>query len=94
MGADITYMFIILYTMNECMNKLTHFIVITFQPELVSEQLSQMYLDLELEGLSKQLTLEEASSSSESSGDETKVKEKFCYHFFQPLIISNVQGID
>lgn len=43
------------------------------QPELVSEQLSQMYLDLELEGLSKQLTLEEASSSSESSGDEAKV---------------------
>ncbi|XP_014285219.1 period circadian protein isoform X10 [Halyomorpha halys] len=42
------------------------------QPELVSEQLSQMYLDLELEGLSRQLTLEEASSSSESSGDEAK----------------------
>ncbi|BET00504.1 Period circadian protein [Nesidiocoris tenuis] len=43
------------------------------QPSLVNDQLSQMYEDLELEGLSKTLTLEEGmTSSSESSGDDTK----------------------
>lgn len=48
------------------------------QPELVSEQLSQMYLDLEVEGVPHHLMLEEAgSSSSESSGDESKsMKQK------------------
>ncbi|XP_024080859.1 period circadian protein isoform X2 [Cimex lectularius] len=42
------------------------------QPNLVNDQLNQMYIDLELEGLSKQLTLEELSSSSELSNDEAK----------------------
>nr|UHH90579.1 period isoform B [Pyrrhocoris apterus]UHH90580.1 period isoform C [Pyrrhocoris apterus] len=47
------------------------------QPELVSEQLSQMYLDLEGEGLSQQLILEDSdSSSSESPGEDIKTKKE------------------
>ncbi|XP_073973608.1 period circadian regulator isoform X3 [Rhodnius prolixus] len=40
------------------------------QPALVNDQLSQMYLDLELEGLSKHLTLDEGMTSSSESSDE------------------------
>ena len=41
------------------------------QPFLVNDQLSQLYLDMELEGLSTKLKLEEGStSSSGSSGEE------------------------
>ncbi|CAH1996430.1 unnamed protein product [Acanthoscelides obtectus] len=40
------------------------------QPVLVNDQLSQLYLDMELEGLSKKLTLEEGITSSSSSGED------------------------
>ena len=41
------------------------------QPFLVNDQLSQLYLDMELEGLSTKLKLEEGlTSSSGSSGEE------------------------
>ncbi|XP_047040227.1 period circadian protein-like isoform X13 [Helicoverpa zea] len=41
------------------------------QPSLVNEQLSQLYLDLQLEGVAARLTLEEGITSSSSSGEET-----------------------
>jgi len=40
------------------------------QPFLVNDQLSQLYLDMELEGLSTRLELEEGITSSSSSGEE------------------------
>lgn len=41
------------------------------QPRLVDDQLGQLYVDMELEGLSSKLKLEETStSSSYSSGEE------------------------
>ncbi|VEN49809.1 unnamed protein product [Callosobruchus maculatus] len=40
------------------------------QPVLVNDQLSQLYLDMELEGLSQRLTLEEGITSSSSSGED------------------------
>lgn len=41
------------------------------QPKLVDDQLQQLYVDLELEGLSTKLKLEEGiTSSSCSSGEE------------------------
>lgn len=41
------------------------------QPKLVDDQLQQLYVDLELEGLSTKLKLEEGfATSSCSSGDE------------------------
>ncbi|XP_072931109.1 period circadian protein-like isoform X2 [Epargyreus clarus] len=44
------------------------------QPTLVNEQLGQLYLDLQLEGVAARLTLEEGLTSSSSSGEETAVK--------------------
>ncbi|XP_063837782.1 period circadian protein [Ostrinia nubilalis] len=41
------------------------------QPSLVNEQLGQLYLDLQLEGVASRLTLEEGITSSSSSGEET-----------------------
>ncbi|XP_053623942.1 period circadian protein isoform X3 [Plodia interpunctella] len=41
------------------------------QPTLVNEQLGQLYLDLQLEGVAARLTLEEGITSSSSSGEET-----------------------
>ncbi|KAJ0183756.1 hypothetical protein K1T71_000179 [Dendrolimus kikuchii] len=41
------------------------------QPSLVNEQLEQLYLDLQLEGVAARLTLEEGITSSSSSSDET-----------------------
>ncbi|XP_026727838.1 period circadian protein isoform X4 [Trichoplusia ni] len=41
------------------------------QPSLVNEQLGQLYLDLQLEGVAARLTLEEGITSSSSSGEET-----------------------
>ncbi|XP_050510213.1 period circadian protein isoform X2 [Diabrotica virgifera virgifera] len=50
------------------------------QPVLVNDQLNQLYIDMELEGLSKKLTLEEgitsSSSSDENSMNITKPKKK------------------
>lgn len=43
---------------------------------LVNDQLSQLYLDLELEGLSSKLTLEDGITSSSSSGEETSSGQK------------------
>ncbi|XP_076270074.1 period circadian protein-like [Rhynchophorus ferrugineus] len=40
------------------------------QPMMVNDQLHQLYIEMELEGLSKALTLEEGFTSSSSSGDE------------------------
>nr|CAI5835424.1 unnamed protein product [Callosobruchus analis] len=40
------------------------------QPVLVNDQLRQLYLDMELEGLSQKLTLEEGITSSSSSGED------------------------
>ncbi|CAH1117393.1 unnamed protein product [Phaedon cochleariae] len=42
----------------------------TNQPMLVNDQLQQLYIDLELEGMSKTLSLEEGITSSSSSCDE------------------------
>lgn len=47
-----------------------------FQPSLVNEQLSQLYLDLQLEGAAARLTLEEGITSSSSSGEETTTVTK------------------
>ncbi|XP_072934869.1 period circadian protein-like [Epargyreus clarus] len=44
------------------------------QPTLVNEQLGQLYLDLQLEGVAARLTLEEGLTSSSSSEEETAVK--------------------
>lgn len=45
------------------------------QPELVNEQLSQLYLEMELEGLSSKLTLEDISTSSSSSSCNSSGEE-------------------
>lgn len=41
------------------------------KPMLVNDQLNQLYIEMELEGLSAKLTLEEGITSSSSSGEET-----------------------
>ncbi|KAL0852247.1 hypothetical protein ABMA28_000462 [Loxostege sticticalis] len=46
------------------------------QPSLVNEQLGQLYLDLQLEGVAARLTLEEGITSSSSSGEETTTNSK------------------
>ncbi|XP_050307412.1 period circadian protein isoform X2 [Anthonomus grandis grandis] len=43
----------------------------TEQPMMVNDQLHQLYIEMELEGLSKALTFEEGFSSSSSSGDDS-----------------------
>lgn len=49
----------------------------------MNDQLGQLYLDLELEGVATKLILEEGITSSSSSGEENfarsaKVKVNFC----------------
>ncbi|CAB3225187.1 unnamed protein product [Arctia plantaginis] len=44
------------------------------QPSLVNDQLGQLYLDMQLEGVAARLTLEEGITSSSSSGEETSIK--------------------
>lgn len=46
------------------------------QPLLVNDQLSQLYLDLELEGLSARLSLSETTSGSSSDGSEPQTRTK------------------
>ncbi|XP_050360566.1 period circadian protein isoform X2 [Nymphalis io] len=46
------------------------------QPALVNEQLGQLYLDLQLQGVAAKLTLEEGITSSSSSGEESYVTTK------------------
>lgn len=46
------------------------------QPLLVNEQLGQLYLDLELEGLSAKLSLSDTTSGSSSDDCETQIKVK------------------
>ncbi|XP_045531343.1 period circadian protein isoform X3 [Pieris brassicae] len=47
----------------------------TEQPSLVNDQLGQLYLDLQLEGVATRLTLEEGITSSSSSGEENFVRK-------------------
>lgn len=54
----------------------TQFIYSPFQPLLVNEQLGQLYLDLELEGLSAKLSLSDTTSGSSSDDCETQIKVK------------------
>jgi period circadian protein len=50
---------------------------ITKQPDQVNDQLSQLYLDLELEGLSARLSLSDSSGScGESSGEDQRPSSK------------------
>lgn len=54
---------------------------------LVNDQLNQLYIEMELEGLSSKLTLEEGITSSSSSGEETishipKVRQLFNISLF------------
>lgn len=55
----------------------------TNQPKLVEDQLQQLYVDLELEGLSAKLKFEEGlTTSSSSSGEEQQQGtslQKVCY---------------
>ncbi|CAH2035267.1 unnamed protein product, partial [Iphiclides podalirius] len=44
------------------------------QPALVNEQLGQLYLDLQLEGVAARLTLEEGVTSSSSSSEDASIK--------------------
>lgn len=46
---------------------------------MVNEQLGQLYLDLQLEGVAARLTLEEGITSSSSSGEETPAKSSKVY---------------
>lgn len=48
-----------------------------YQPGLVNDQLNQLYLDLELEGLSKKLTLEEGITSSSSDDNSTSISKVY-----------------
>lgn len=61
----------------------------TFQPKMVNDQLNQLYLDLELEGLSKNLALDEgitsSSSSDENSGKSPQVR--ITLYYYQRIII-------
>lgn len=49
---------------------------IYLQPVLVNDQLDQLYIEMELEGLSTKLTLEEGITSSSSSGEEGGSNDK------------------
>lgn len=52
------------------------------QPGLVNDQLGQLYLDLELEGLSAKLSLGETTSGSSSGEEENPLKlqqKRFTY---------------
>ena len=51
-------------------------ILFYLQPDLVNDQLSQLYLDLELEGLSAKLSLESSSSNSSGEENEKSVKQQ------------------
>ncbi|RVE45060.1 hypothetical protein evm_010294 [Chilo suppressalis] len=50
------------------------------QPSLVNEQLGQLYMDLQLEGVAARLTLEEGITSSSSSGEENSAAPKMKAH--------------
>ncbi|XP_047524413.1 period circadian protein isoform X2 [Pieris napi] len=45
------------------------------QPSLVNDQLGQLYIDLQLEGVETRLTLEEGITSSSSSGEDNFVRK-------------------
>lgn len=59
---------------------------------MVNDQLNQLYVDMELEGLSKKLTLEEgitsSSSSEENSANITKVSRSVYLFVIQILIVT------
>ncbi|GBP09691.1 hypothetical protein EVAR_101462_1, partial [Eumeta japonica] len=56
--------------MNDVLQSDMRKIVSMEQSKLVNEQLGQLYLDLQLEGVAARLTLEEGVTSSGSSGDD------------------------
>lgn len=67
--------------MLKAINQVTYFTAyfivlhfLSFQPSLVNDQLDQLYLDLELEGLSARLSLGESSSSGSSGEEENSLK--------------------
>lgn len=64
------------------------YIYIFLQPSLVNEQLGQLYLDLQLEGVAARLTLEEGITSSSSSGEDSFVIPESKVIFFLFLILS------
>ncbi|KAJ8978518.1 hypothetical protein NQ317_002422 [Molorchus minor] len=47
------------------------------QPEMVNDQLNQLYIDMELEGLSKKLSLEEGITSSSSSDENSTIYKPY-----------------
>ncbi|CAK1588248.1 unnamed protein product [Parnassius mnemosyne] len=70
--SELIYKYQILTkSMDEVLSGDKHKIKTLEQPSLVNEQLSQLYLDLQLEGVAARLTLEEGITSSSSSGEES-----------------------
>ncbi|XP_031767497.1 period circadian protein isoform X2 [Galleria mellonella] len=70
--SDLMYKYQVLpKSMNEVLISDKEKITSIEQPSLVNEQLGQLYVDLQLEGVASRLTLEEGITSSSSSGEET-----------------------
>ncbi|XP_059046218.1 period circadian protein isoform X2 [Achroia grisella] len=70
--SDLMYKYQVLSkTMNEVLVSDKQKMINIEQPSLVNEQLSQLYVDLQLQGVAARLTLEEGITSSSSSGEET-----------------------
>lgn len=61
------------------------------QPDLVNDQLDQLYLDLELEGLSARLSLGD-STSGDSSGDDSTSKQKIKKYLYLVDICNRIEG--
>ncbi|XP_022125128.2 period circadian protein isoform X2 [Pieris rapae] len=59
--------------MNEVLSRDQELLQQIEQPSLVNDQLGQLYIDLQLEGVATKLTLDEGITSSSSSGDENFV---------------------
>lgn len=58
------------------------------QPDLVNDQLHQLYLDLELEGLSAKLSLESTSSSSgEENLNSVKQQRRKKLHYSKLVLV-------
>ncbi|CAH0745988.1 unnamed protein product [Diatraea saccharalis] len=56
-------------------------------------ELAQLYLDLQLEGVAARLTLEEAVTSSSSSGEETQISAQNKAHAIFILLILESRGV-
>lgn len=57
------------------------------QPDLVNDQLSQLYLELELEGLSAKLSLESTSSSSGEENDKSMKQRRKKLHYSKLVLV-------